>query len=235
MFDIWYFRRQVQTPSRPSRSLSSITRVVRRGQYLSLSLSRSPLSFFRVNIFDNCCTEIQGQIAQGLMQMEIRLISQRNCSTLHGIQWKTPSPVLLQTACTCTMHNGWSNPEKTRILLLGLTIFGLPNVEVSKQHEEAFSTFSHFYLPRKSVACTLIVMAVLEPATMQPVTVPWLGACFQPPSPTPKEKKMHNLFLFSAASSSIFFIFFVTFLKKKGCSLMLFCVWVEVRKNKRGL
>lgn len=37
------------------------------------------------------------------MPMEIVLISQQSCCTQHGIQLKTQQPVLLLTACTCTM------------------------------------------------------------------------------------------------------------------------------------
>lgn len=39
--------------------------------------------------------------------METHLISQPNCSTLHGIQLKIQLHVLLQTACTCIMHKSW--------------------------------------------------------------------------------------------------------------------------------
>ena len=91
MFDL-PCRRQVQTPSRPSRSLSSITRVVRRGEsflVLLLSFSIQTTNFYHrllSNIFPHFSYPFsilgnpwQEPIAQELMQMEILLISLQSC------------------------------------------------------------------------------------------------------------------------------------------------------------
>ena len=121
LFDYWNCGnpyRQVVNPARPARTLTSLTRAVRRGQWLSCAASLELI--FSVHGPDhallvkssNCLwfwsskLIVQVEKIQALTLMEILMMSQQNCSILRGTQLRTPSRVLLQIACTCIMHRG---------------------------------------------------------------------------------------------------------------------------------
>lgn len=91
-------RRQVQNPARPARSLGGLTRVVRRGMWLvfrtvhSYGLHLTPL-----------CVCLSQELKMQALMLRTTSISQQSCYIWHGILLRTQSPVLLQTACICTM------------------------------------------------------------------------------------------------------------------------------------
>ena len=105
------YRRQVQTPARPARSLSSLTRVVRRGKYSTASaapVASSCLAWFALLILSllyHLDVGLRQELkAQEWMQMETLMTSQPSCSIWHGTRQRTQLLVPLRTVCTCIMR-----------------------------------------------------------------------------------------------------------------------------------
>ena len=97
-------RRQIANPTRPTRTLTSFTRGVRRGDWFSsTSTQEFPLNYC-VHPVITLTIMLQVEKTKALMPMEIRLTSQQSCSILHGTQLRIPSHVLLQIACICIMR-----------------------------------------------------------------------------------------------------------------------------------
>ena len=97
-------RRQIANPTRPTRTLTSFTRGVRRGDWFSsTSTQEFPLNYC-VHPVITLTIMLQVEKTKALMPMEIRLTSQQSCSISHGTQLRIPSHVLLQIACICIMR-----------------------------------------------------------------------------------------------------------------------------------